>query len=182
MAPQVNGEVPASATLQHITGYPIIHDALEVYKSNPYGKRSIELGDSAYKTFAKPILPIFSKPYQYVSPYVKKADHLGAGILNKVDQRLPALKKPSKEIYANGKQLVFFPVIKGKETSDHLFSVYNSEYKNVGGYGVVTHGKALISTALVITSESLEWIGDILRSGKAAAKDASQEAQDSIRS
>ncbi|KAK7948127.1 uncharacterized protein PG986_009013 [Apiospora aurea] len=177
MAAQVNGEVhPSSATLQHIAGYPLVNDALATIKKNPYGQKSIEIGDSAYQTFAKPLLSIFAKPYEYVSPYVKKADHLGAGALNKIDERLPVLKKPTNELYAEGKQVVFYPVVKGKETTDHVFSIYNSECKKVGGEGVVTYGKALISTGLVITSETLDWIGDILRAGKAKAKEAGEQA------
>lgn len=126
--------------------------------------------------FAKPVLPLFSRPYQYVSPYVKKADHLGAGALSKIDERLPMLKQPTVELYANGKQLAFYPVAKGKETTDHVFDVYSSEYKKVGGEGLVTYGKALISTGLVITSETLEWIGDMIRASKAKAKEAGDQA------
>lgn len=183
MANQVNGEVhPSSATLQHITGYPVVNDALTTFKNNPYGKKSIELGDSAYKTFAKPVMPYLAKPYQYVSPYVKKVDNMGAGALDKVDERLPMLKKPTNELYANGKQIVFFPITKGKETTDHVFNVYNSECKKVGGEGIVSYGKALISTGLVVTSEALTWIGDILRAGKAKAKEAGHEAQNAATS
>ncbi|ORY60095.1 uncharacterized protein BCR38DRAFT_460049 [Pseudomassariella vexata] len=181
MAAQVNGDVhSSSATLQHITGYPLVSDALTTFKSNPYGQKSIELGDSAYKTFAAPVLPYLSRPYQYVSPYVQKADYLGAGVLNKVDERLPVLKTPTKELYSNGKQIVFYPVVKGKDATDHVFSVYNSEYKKVGGDGVVTYGKALISTGLVVTTEALNWIGDILRSGQSKAKEAGNEAREQV--
>ncbi|KAK8087114.1 perilipin-like protein- Mpl1 [Apiospora phragmitis] len=136
MAAQINGEVhPSSATLQ----------------------KSIELGDSAYQTFAKPLLSIFARPYQYVSPYVKKADHLGAGALNKIDERLPALKKPTNELYLGGKQVVFYPVVKGKETTDHVFSIYSSECKKVGGEGVVTTARLL--SLLAWSSPARRWTG-----------------------
>ncbi|KAI0136877.1 hypothetical protein BJ170DRAFT_677746 [Xylariales sp. AK1849] len=177
MAARVNGEThPSSATLQHIRGYPVVSDALSTFKSNPYGQKSIELGDSAYQTFAAPVIPFLSKPYGYVYPYVKKADHFGAGALSKVDEKLPILKTPTKELYANTKQIVFLPVVKGKQTTDHLFSVYNSEFKKVGGDGVVTYGKAFISTGLVVTTETLNWIGSFLRSSKNKAKEAGNEA------
>lgn len=147
-------------------------DALNVYKNNPYGKKSIELGDSAYQTFAKPVLPLFAKPYGYVSPYVQKVDLIGAGVLHKFDERVPVLTKPTGEIYANSKQVVFFPVVKTKETTDHLFAVYNAEVKKVGGDGVVTYGKAFISTGITITQEALTWIGDIITNTKEKAKEA----------
>ncbi|KAH8677816.1 hypothetical protein BX600DRAFT_137696 [Xylariales sp. PMI_506] len=176
MAAQVNGEThPTSATLQHITGYPVVNDALSTFKKNPYGQKSIELGDSAYKTFAVPVLPYFARPYQYVSPYVKKADEFGAGALTKVDEKLPILTKPTQEIYDSGRQIVFFPVVKSKETKDHVFDIYNSEIKKVGGEGIVTYGKALISTSLVVTSEALTWISDIIRSSKTKAKEVAND-------
>ncbi|KAI0401202.1 hypothetical protein F4802DRAFT_440451 [Xylaria palmicola] len=176
MSPQVNGEThPSSATLSHITGYPVVTDGIAYFKKNPYGQRSIELSDSAYQTFAKPILPYFSKPYQYVSPYVQKADAMGDDALCKIDERLPALKKPTDELVSEGKAFIYFPVRKGMETKGYVVDVYNSEYKKVGGDGLVTSGKALISTGLVVTSEALTWVGDILRAGKVRAKEAGQE-------
>ncbi|KAI1659349.1 hypothetical protein F4813DRAFT_354732 [Daldinia decipiens] len=176
MAAQVNGEVhPLSATLSHIRGYPVVNDSIAFIKGNPYGQKSIELGDTAYKTFAKPVFPYLSKPYQYVSPYIKKADQIGDGALNKIDERLPVLKKPTGELFNDGINLVFFPVRKGLETKDHVFDVYNSEYKRVGGDGLVTSSKALVSAGLVVTSEALTWIGDLLRAGKVQAKETGNE-------
>ncbi|KAI1106350.1 hypothetical protein F4804DRAFT_301021 [Jackrogersella minutella] len=176
MAAQVNGEVhPSSATLSHITGYPIISDGITYFKGNPYGQKSIELGDSAYKTFAKPVIPYFAKPYEYVSPYIKKADVIGDDTLSKIDARLPALKKPTNELWTDGKNLVFFPVRKGVETKEHVFDIYSSEYKKVGGDGIVTSSKALVSAGLVVTSEALAWIGDLLRTGKVQAKEAGND-------
>lgn len=121
-------------------------------------------------------MPYLAKPYQYVSPYVQKADNFGAGALTKIDEKFPIVKESTESIQAKGKQVVLYPVVKTRETTDHLFSVYNSEVKKVGGQGVVTTGKALISTGLVLTTEALNWIGDILRSGKEKAKEAKEEA------
>ncbi|KAK6065879.1 hypothetical protein SCUP234_12331 [Seiridium cupressi] len=181
MATQVNGEThTSSATISHFKRYHFVNDALSYYQSNPYGKKSIELGDSAYQTFAKPFLPFLAKPYQYVSPYVKKADHLGAGALSKIDEKLPILTESTESIQAKGKQVAFYPVVKTRETTDHLFSVYNSEAKKVGGQGVVTTGKALISTGIVLTTEALNWISEVLRSGKEKAKETGSEARSEI--
>jgi hypothetical protein len=129
------------------------------------------LSDSAYQTFAKPILPYLNKPYQFVSPYVNKADTIGDDTLSKIDQRIPALKKPTDELLSDGKAIIFFPVRKGLETKEYVVSVYNSEYKKVGRDGVVTSGKALLSAGLAVTSEALHWIGDALRAGKVHVKE-----------
>lgn len=65
---------------------------------------------------------------------------------------------------------------KGYETKDHVFDVYHSEYKKVGGDGLVTSGKALVSTGLVVTTEALTWVGDFLKARKVQAKEASNNA------
>ncbi|KAI1330584.1 hypothetical protein F5Y16DRAFT_362208 [Xylariaceae sp. FL0255] len=177
MAPQVNGEVhPSSAVLSHISGYPVVNDGISYFKSNPYGQKSIELSDSAYKAFAKPVLPYLSKPYQYMSPYVQKADAMGDDALSKIDERIPALKKPTDELWTDSKNFVFFPVRKGLETKDHVMDIYQSEIKKAGGDGLVKHSKALVFAGLVVTSEALTWIGDLLRAGKVQAKEASNDA------
>ncbi|KAI1438990.1 hypothetical protein GGR50DRAFT_216703 [Xylaria sp. CBS 124048] len=179
---QVNGEIsPSSATLSHIANYPFINDGIEYFKKNPFGQKSLELGDSAYQTFAKPFLPYLNRPFQYVSPYIKKADAVGDGALSQIDQRIPALKKPTDELVSEGKAIVFFPVRKGLETKSHVFDVYNSEYKKVGGDGLVTSGKAWISTGLVVTSETLSWVGDYLRAAKTEAKETGQNAARKIK-
>ncbi|KAK7756348.1 hypothetical protein SLS62_001574 [Diatrype stigma] len=177
MAAQVNGEVhPTSATLSHFTQYPVVSDSLSYIKKNPYGQKSLELSDSAYQTFAKPVIPYFSKPYEYVSPYVKKADSIGDQVLSKVDERLPILKKPTGELWSDGKSIVFFPVRKGTETKDHVFQVYNSEYKNIGGDGLVTYGKAALTTSLIVSHEALNWLSEYLRASKTKAKEATDGA------
>lgn len=143
----------------------MVHDSVETFKANPYGQKSIELGDSAYKTLAAPVLPYFSKPYQYVEPYVKKADDLGDKALAKVDEKWPVVKKPTGELYSDAKGIVLFPYNKSFEAKDHLFSVYSSEYKKAGGEngsGLILTGKAAVATALILTTETVQYIGSFL--------------------
>lgn len=138
---------------------------METFKSNPYGQKSLQLGDSAYKTFAAPVLPYLSKPYQYVEPYVKKADDLGDKALAKVDERWPVVKKPTGELYSDAKGLVFFPYNKAFEGRNHVLDVYTREHKNLGGEngsGLLLTGKAAFTTALVISVETVKFIGDFL--------------------
>jgi hypothetical protein len=176
MSPQVNGDVhPSSATLSHITGYPVVNDGIAYFKQNPYGQKSIELSDSAYQAFAKTILPYLNKPYQYVSPYMQKADAMGDDTLSKIDERLPILKKPTDELVSDGKAIIFFPLRKGMDTKGYVFDIYGSEYKKVGGDGLMASGKALISTGLVVTSDALTWVGNILRASKVQAKETAND-------
>ncbi|KAH8653913.1 14-3-3 domain-containing protein [Ilyonectria robusta] len=62
-------------------------------KSNKYGQSPFQLGDDAYQTLTAPLLPWFSKPYQYVSLYVQKVDSIGDKSLDRIDERFPVVKR-----------------------------------------------------------------------------------------
>lgn len=173
---QVNGDIPSSAHnsafLQHLLDYPVIHDGVTTFRQNPYGQKSLQLSDSAYKTFAQPIIPYFTRPYELVRPYIAKADTLGDQALDKVDETAPFVKKPTSELYAGAKGIIFLPLNTGLETKDHVLQVYSSECKKYGGEGLFTYGKALFSTALISSSEFLTWAGNVLNHKKEQAKDS----------
>jgi len=175
MAPLVNGEAPSSAFLSHLTSYPVISDSISTFKSNPYGQKSLDLTSQGYATFAKPILPYFSKPYQYVSPYVAKADSIGDSTLSKVDAKFPVVKKPTGELYDNAHSFAFFPLKKGAEGKDYILSTYNSEVKKVGGEGIVTLGKAAVTTTLIVSSDALSWLSAFLGAKKEQTKEVVNE-------
>jgi len=175
MASTVNGEKPSSAFLSHIVSYPVVGDSISTFKQNPYGQKSISLVDSGYQTFAKPILPYFAKPYEYVSPWVTKIDGLGDAALSKVDETFPTVKKPTGELYDNAKGTAFFPIKKGMESKDYVLNTYNSEVKKVGGEGLVTYGKAAVTTTLIISSDALTWLSNILSAKKEQAKDVAND-------
>ncbi|KAJ4159910.1 uncharacterized protein LMH87_007847 [Akanthomyces muscarius] len=160
---QVNGNVessaPQSAFIQHLLNYPVISDSVNTVSStvhsNPYAQRSLQLGDSAYKTFAAPILPYFAKPYQFVSPYVQRADSLGEQTLTRIDERFPIVKKPTAELYSDAKALVFLPYNKGLEGRDHVFDVYSAEAKKQSEKGYLGQGKAAVATIFQVSNETL---------------------------
>lgn len=169
-APQVNGDVPHSAFIDHLLGYPVINDGVKTFKSNPYAQRSLELSDTAYKTFAQPVIPYFSRPYQYVSPYIKKADDLGDKTLSKVDERFPVVKKPTGEIYQDARNLVLLPYRTGVAGKDHVFETYNGQCKKVGGDNLMTYSKALLATTLIVTTEVIQTISGFLGTKKEQTK------------
>ncbi|VUC38151.1 unnamed protein product [Clonostachys rosea] len=176
---QVNGDIPngssASAFIQHLLEYPLISDGVHTFQTNEYGQRSIKLGDSAYKTFAVPVLGLFARPYQYVSPYVAQADTFGDKTLDKIDERFPVVKKPTAELYNETKSLILFPYNKGLEGKDHVLEVYSSEFKKIEQKGLIAQGKAAVTTALVVSNETLGWIGSFLTAKKAEASQAVNE-------
>ena len=130
---------------------------------------------SSYEKLGKPLLPYFAKPYQYVSPYVAKADSIGDSTLSTLDSKFPVVKKPTGELVDTTKSYVFFPLKKGTEGKDYVFGVYNGEVKKVGGEGVVTYGKAAIATTLIVGSDTFTWLSSFLSAKKAEAKEISNE-------
>ena len=150
----------------------MINDGVTTFKGNQLGQKTIQLGDSAYQTFAKPVLPYFSRPYQYVSPYVKKADSIGDQTLSKIDEKFPVITKPTGELYSDAKGLALLPVRKGLEGKDHVVKTYSNEYKKDGKPGLITYGRALVSTAFIISHETLSWVGSFLNAKKADVKNA----------
>lgn len=162
---------------QHLFGYPVVKDGIATFKSNPYGQRSLQLGDSAYKTFAAPVLPYFSGPYQYVSPYVKKADDLGEKTLVKVDQRFPVVRKSTDELRQEARNLVSLPYRYGMAGKDHVLDTYNSAKTKVGGDTYVSYGKALISTAVTVAGEAIESVTSVLGNKQKATSNTVPDAE-----
>ncbi|EXK26764.1 hypothetical protein FOMG_16710 [Fusarium oxysporum f. sp. melonis 26406] len=147
-SPQINGDISAA-------------------QYSVFIQRSIKLGDAAYQTFAAPVVPYFSKPYQYVSPYVEKVDSLGDTILDLIDERFPVVKKSTEEVYQDTRALTLLPYHKGLEGKDHVFQVYNSELKKNEQAGLIAHGKAAVTTVIIVSNETLSWISSFLHRKKA---------------
>lgn len=171
----VNGDMPHSATLSHVSGYPAVSDTLSYIKNNPYGAKSIEVTNAGYSKFVKPTLPYFETPASYVKPYVAKVDELGDSFLTKVDEKVPALKSETKELKSSIWSFFYWPVTKTGETKDWAFGTYNSEYKKCGGDGIVAGGKAAVTTPLILGSEMLQWLSSFLQAKKEEAKEVIQE-------
>ncbi|KAL2759530.1 hypothetical protein ACRALDRAFT_1054403 [Sodiomyces alcalophilus JCM 7366] len=178
---QVNGDVagsgPNSAFLQHLLDYPVVYDGVTTIKQNPYAQKSLQLGDSAYKTFAQPFVPLLNKPFQLVRPYLQKADSLGDQALFKVEETAPFVKKPTNQLVADAKSLIGLPYRTGMEAKDHVMNTYSNECKKIGGDGIVTQGRALVSTALVSSSQLLNWACNVMSSrGKEAKENVKDKA------
>ncbi|KAK5656279.1 hypothetical protein OQA88_5042 [Cercophora sp. LCS_1] len=172
---QVNGDVPHSAFIEHLLAYPVVNDSVSTFKANPYGQKSLELTDSAYRTFAAPFLPYFSKPFQYVSPYVKKADDLGDKTLSTLDEKFPIVKKPTNEIVGDAKKIAMFPLRVGQTGKEHVLSTYEVEFKKVEGNSLVSYGKAALTTVLIITTETLTTVSNYFGNRKNQARQAIEE-------
>lgn len=161
--------------IKHLTSYPVISDSITRFKSNHYGAKSIEYADQGYNRLAKPFLPYLSTPYTYVAPYIARADSLGDQGLSKIDSRFPIIREDTQKIRGTIYNTAGYPVRFADEVKHHLFDIYGSEYKKCGGDGLVASGKAVITTSLVLSQESLAWVSAWLQSAKEEAKETVNE-------
>ncbi|CAG8421172.1 unnamed protein product [Penicillium salamii] len=168
--PIVNGE-KHSHFLEHLTSYPVVSDSISYYKGNPYGAKSIELVDHGYTRLAKPVLPYFSAPYSYVAPYLARADSLGDKGLTEIDTRFPIIKEDTQKLRGSIYNRASFPARLAGDAKTHLYDIYGSEYKKCGGDGIFASGKAVVTTSLVLSQESLAWISTFLQTKKEEAKE-----------
>lgn len=172
----VNGDKPSSAFLKHLGSLPVVHDSISGFKAHPIGQISLDIADQSYSTFAKPILPYLSGPYQYVSPYVHKADSIADVGLSKVEETFPIVKTPTDKIKDTVFSTVFFPVRVAADSKNYVFKTYGDQYHSIDGKnGLVKTGKAMVSTGLVVTSDYLTWLGNFLGAKKEETKQVANE-------
>ena len=119
----VNGE-NGSKFLSHLNSYPVVSDGVETFKSNPYGKKSLELADSAYSRFGKPVEPYLETPYSIAKPYVAKADELADSGLGHVDKRFPIVKENTNTIVDKGKSLIWYPFELAGNGKDYVINTW----------------------------------------------------------
>jgi len=165
---------PPANNPQHLTSIPVISDSISTFKSNPYGSKSLSLTQQTYNKLVTPFAPYLHTPYAYISPYIARADTLGDSTLSSLESRFPAVKKPTGELFAEGKSLLGFPVVKGVEGKEYVLKTFNGEVKKVEG-GVVGWGKAAVSTGIIVGGDAYGWIASFLSQKKTEAKEVSNE-------
>lgn len=117
------------------------------------------------------MVPYAERPYGYVKPYVEKVDDLAAVGLGKVDQTFPIIKETPENIKSTVLDYAYFPFRVVGDGKDYIIQTYSSEYKKCGGDGLVSGGKAIITTGLVVTSDTLAWLSSFLSEKKEEGTD-----------
>lgn len=153
----------------------MVSDSISTFKSNPYGQKSISIVDHGFNNFIAPFLPYAQRPYGYVKPYVQKADSIADGGLYKVDSAFPMVKEDTQKIKSSVINLTFLPLRLAGSSKDYVLNTYSGEYKNCGGDGYISGGKAVITTSLVITSDSLAFLSSFLARKKQQSKEVVKE-------
>ena len=156
---------------QHLTSYPVVSDAISTFKSNPYGKKSLDLSNTGYEKLVAPFVPYAKRPYGYVAPYVAKADSLGSDALSKVDHTFPIVKEDTEKIKGTVLDYAYFPFRLVGDSKNYVLDTYSSEYKKCGGDGYVAGSKAVITTGLVVTSDTFAWLSTFLGQKKEEGTD-----------
>lgn len=118
-----NGEKHSSQFISHFTSLPAVNDGIGAFKSNPYGKKSLELVDGAYSRFGKPVEPYLQTPYSYAKPYVQKADELADSGLSWSENKFPIVKEETGTIVDTAKGYVFWPYSYVSQTWQGMYSV-----------------------------------------------------------
>jgi hypothetical protein len=177
----VNGESPSSATLRHLLTYPAVQDGVRKFNSIPGLEKSVQLSHSAYHRLAGPFIPLLAKPYGYVSPYIERADKLGDQTLSKVEEKFPAVKKPSNELsaelVAEAKKAAYLPVRVSRSGVEYVFKTYHDEYNRVSGVSPVAHSKAAVLTAVKTAMTMLELSRQALMSAREFLEQQSKEVK-----
>ncbi|KAJ4303244.1 hypothetical protein N0V90_002137 [Kalmusia sp. IMI 367209] len=162
-----NGEKPQSKVLSHLQTYPVVHDGLEFYKSNPYGAKSLTLLHNTYQSFVAPFHPYLQTPYSYLSPYLSRADELGDTGLSKVDHRFPIVKEDTSKLRQTVSEYVGLPFQLAGKGKEYVVGTWQDEYsKTRGNEGVVKSVKALISTELKIGLDGYAFLVEYLHKGQ----------------
>ena len=149
-------------SFQHLTSYPVVSDAISTFKNNPYGKKTLNLSNTGYEKLVAPFIPYAKRPYGYVAPYVAKADSLGSGALSRVDHTFPIVKEDTEKIKGTVLDYAYFPFRMAGDSKNYILDTYSGEYKKCGGNGYVAGSKAIITTGLVVTSDTLAWLSAYL--------------------
>lgn len=81
------------------------------------------------------------------------------------------MKEDTEKIKGTVLDLAYFPFRVVGDGKNYLLDTYGSEYKKCGGDGYVAGGKAFITTGLVVTSDTLAWLGSFMSQKKDEGSD-----------
>ena len=105
--------------------------------------------------------PYAATPYAYLQPYLSAADGLGNSTLVTLDNNFPLITKDTATVRDTVADYVLVPVRlpltfahRGRE---YLAQTYGREYRSCGGEGVVSMGKAMLGTGLVVVGDAVSW-------------------------
>ena len=72
------------------------------------------------------------------------------------------MKEDTEKLKSTVLDYAYFPFRIVGDSKNYVLDTYGSEYKKCGGDGYVAGGKAMITTGLVVTSDTLSWLSSFL--------------------
>ena len=81
------------------------------------------------------------------------------------------MKEDTEKIKGTVLDYAYFPFRLAGDSKDYVLDTYSSEYKKCGGDGYVAGSKAVITTGLVVTSDTLAWLSTFLGQKKEEGSD-----------
>jgi hypothetical protein len=88
-----------------------------------------------------------------------------------VDATFPFIKEDTGTLKNTIYETASVPLRFAGDIKSKVLSTYEDEYKKCGGDGYVASGKALVTTGLVLSQESLAFLSSLLQQKKAQVKD-----------
>ncbi|KAK2750939.1 hypothetical protein FQN57_000013 [Myotisia sp. PD_48] len=155
----VNGGGPGlpSHFINHLTSYPIVSSSISTIRQSHVGQLSLEYAQKG-RSQLQPLIPYLQAPYGYIAPYVEKADSLGNEGLNRFDNTVPKVIETAENV----RGILRYPIQVAGDGTQHIVSTYNSERSKAEGNRIMSPSKAAVSTGLMLTSQYLLWLSNLL--------------------
>jgi hypothetical protein len=166
---QINGDHAQSQFITHLASYPLVSDSIEIYKSNPYGAKSISITSQLLQTYNQSvnphIYPFLRTPFSFVAPYLAKADSLGDNGLTSLETRFPIVREPTSDIRTRIVDTASYPFSLANQSKEYVLNTFNEEYQKAGDKsdGLTQRLRAVISTELRLTAEVLSYVREVLQ-------------------
>ncbi|KFY26576.1 hypothetical protein V493_04003, partial [Pseudogymnoascus sp. VKM F-4281 (FW-2241)] len=142
-----------SQFLSHLQTYPLLTSALTTLTSNPYASTPLSLTHRTIDTLTPYATPFLAPVAPYLTPYLTRLDVLASSGLDAFDARVPAAKKPTKELYEQSRELyeqtrelALKPYTLSREGGDFVYRTYEGEVKRADAKGVFGYGRAVVGT------------------------------------
>lgn len=95
--------------------------------------------------------------------------------MSRIDTRFPIIKEDTDKLRTSISDRADSSIRLAGDAKGYLVDLYGTEYEKCGGDGLVASGKAVITTGLILSQESLGYFSSLLQTKKEQAKDAVQE-------
>ena len=92
-----------------------------------------------------------------------------------MEHTFPIVKEDTQKIKSSAINLAFFPFRLAGSSKNYVYNTYTGEYKKCGGDGIISGGKAIITTGLVVTSDTLSFISSLVAQKKEQTKEVAKE-------